>query len=234
MISNSLKNNSWVSWHSYLPNFYINVPEKFYSWIYGNDNIWKHNKKSHYQTFYGEYHPHILEYISLSNPLTTRIWDYLMLMTEARRFDIDTNEYYDERFITFNKAILYNNRQCSGLLNLITKDTDINSEDYLMGQVINDNNVIIDRNERNWTVNNFRDIRINYNKPIWNSNINSIQNEYFIDKILNDSTLDVNKDWTQMESFRDKYLAVRLIFDKFADVKLLTNYSVENEQESYR
>lgn len=233
-ISYSLKTGAWVSWHSYLPNFYMNIPEKFYSWINGNDNIWKHNKRGHYQTFYGKLYPHIVEYVSLANPLITKIWDYLRLQTEAKQFDEETNEYVDKRFITFNKAILHNSRQCSGMLDLIVKDTEIEDADYLMGQVINDDNSIIDRNERDWTLNNFRDIRTNYNVPIWNSNINSIQNEYFIDKILNELSLDKNKDWTQLESFRDKYLVVRLIFDKFADIKLITNYSVENEQQSHR
>ena len=36
-ISYSLKNKNWVSWHSYLPNFYIDIPEKFYSWKHGSN-----------------------------------------------------------------------------------------------------------------------------------------------------------------------------------------------------
>ncbi len=226
--------SGWVSWHSYLPNFYINVPEKFYSWIYGNDNLWKHNRKGNYQTYYGVLYPHIIEYISLSTPLITRLWNHIVLLTEAKRYNIDLNEYVDERYITFNKAILTNTRQCSGLLNLKVKDVEDDNENYLLEQVINDDDVTIDRNERDWTINDFRDIRVDYTQPIWNSNVDSLQDEYYIDKILNEPSLDVNKDWTQLESFRDKYLAIRLIFDNLADVKLITNYSVENEQQSYR
>lgn len=224
---------SWVSWHSYLPNFYIHVPEKFYSWIYGNDGLWQHNKKYHYQTYYGQLYPHIVEYNSLSNPLNTRIWNYLTLLTEAKRFDSKFNEYVDERFITFNKAILHNTRQCSGLLNLKVKDLGVNV-DYLNEQIVNNSDVIIDRNERDWTINDFRDIRIDYTQPIWDSTLASLQNEYYIDKILNELSLDENKDWTQLESFRDKYLMIRLIFDTFANIKLITNYSVENEVQSSR
>lgn len=228
--------SGWVSWHSYLPNFYINIPEKFYSWIHGSNGIWKHNVKGSYQTFYNNYNPHILEYVSVSNPLVTRVWNHLRLLTEAKVFDEETQEFYEERFITFNKAVLYNSRQCSGLMELMPKDIQSNQANYIGNQVINTNNnqVIIDRNEEDWTINDFRDIRINYKKPIWNSNISSVQNEYYIDKVLNTSTMDINKDWTQLESFRDKYLVIRLIFDNFANTKLLTNYSVENEQQSFR
>lgn len=233
--SYSLKQGSWTSWHSYLPRFYINTPSKWFSWIPTPSNsVWKHNIKGSYQTYYGKYNPHIIEYVSLSTPLVTRIWNHLRLLTEAKKFDNDTQEYYDVRFTTFNKAVLYNSRQCSGLLDLIVKDTAPNQQNYLMEQVVNSNNnsSIIDRTEVDWLINDFRDMRVDYTKPIWNSNIYSLQNEYFIDKVLNSSTIDINKDWTQLESFRDKYLVVRLIFDNFADVKLITNYSVENEQQS--
>ncbi len=235
-ISYSLKQNHWVSWHSYLPNFYINVPDKFYSWKYGNNNIWKHTKQGHYQTFYGILYPWIIEYVSLSNPLNTRIWDYITLLLEAKKFIFENNEFVDVNDVFFNKVIAYNSRQCSGLMNIKVKDADPNGEDYLYQQInnLNNNEIIADRNERNWNINNLRDIRTDYNKTIFISDLASLQTEYFIDKILNTSSIDYNKDWTELESFRDKYLAVRLIFDKFADVKLLLNFSEENEVQSFR
>jgi hypothetical protein len=234
-MSYSLKQGAWTSWHSYLPNFYINVPEKFYSWRYGNDNIWRHNDRTAYQTYYGEFYPHIIEYTSLSSALLTRIWNHLKLITEAKRFDATTKQYFDERNITFNKAVVYNSRQCSGEMQLQVKDLDASQQSYLSNQIVNNNTntVMIDRTERDWSLNDLRDIRIDYTKPIWNSTPAVLQTDYYIDKILNTATLDTNKDWTQLESFRDKYLVVRLIFDNFADVKLITNYSVENEQQSF-
>ena len=234
-ISYSLKNRNWVSWHSYLPNFYINISEKFYSWKHGNSYLWKHGKIGHYQTYYNQYKPHIIEYTSLSNSISTRIWNYLLLQTEAKSYDYNLRQYNDERDITFNKAILYNTRQCSGEMDLIVKDLELGGENYMLNQIINTNSnqSIIDRRERDWFINDFRDIRIDYSKPIWNSNLSSLQSEYYIDKVLNTPTLDINKDWTQLESFRDKYLVVRLIFDKFANKKLITNFSAENEQQSF-
>ena len=120
-------------------------------------------------------------------------------------------------------------------MDLIVKDLELGGENYMLNQIINTNSnqSIIDRRERDWFINDFRDIRIDYSKPIWNSNLSSLQSEYYIDKVLNTSTLDINKDWTQLESFRDKYLVVRLIFDKFANKKLITNFSAENEQQSF-
>ena len=119
-------------------------------------------------------------------------------------------------------------------MNIKVKDSE--SEDYLYNQVSNLNNdeIIADRSERNWNINNLRDIRTDYNQTIFISDLASLQTEYFIDKILNNASIDYNKDWTELESFRDKYLVVRLIFDKFADVKLLLNFSGEHETQSFR
>ena len=234
-ISYSLKNNSWVSYHSYLPNFYINVPESFFSWKHGVNGIWKHGAQGSYQKFYNILQPHVIEYVSNKTPLVTRVWDYLQLQTNCKVYDNSLKEFIEDTNTTFNKAILYNTRQCSGELDLVVKQEDLGGTDYMINQVVNTNSnmVILDKNERDWFINDLRDIRVDYNKPIWNSSSEAVKPYTYIDKVLNTSTLDVNKDWTQLESFRDKYLVIRLIFDKFADKKLITNFSVENEQQSF-
>lgn len=231
--SYSLEEKKWLSWHSYLPSFYINVPEKFYSWKHGNDSLWKHGKKGKYCNFYGVQYPWIIEYISQSNPTVTKIHDSISVILDAKKYQEDINEFYDVNDVFFNKMIAYNSRQCSGEMNLILKNQD---ENYLYQQVnnINNNEILVDRNERNWNINDFRDLRINYNVPIFKSDLKSVQDNYYIDKVLNTESINYNKNWTQLENFRDKYLAVRLIFDKFADTKMLLNFSLENETVSNR
>lgn len=240
-MSFSLKGKSWTSWHSYIPNFFYYIAEKFYSWGFtktdrGQNTFWKHNRKGHYQNFYGERHPFTVEYTAMSEPLKTKIWDDITLHTEAKRYNEDMKQYVDVRDVTFNKGIFYNSRQCTGQLDLRVKDTTSPDEFYMVQQVVNvdPGTIIIDRNERDWTINDIRDIRIDYEQPIFNADIIARQSEYYTDKILNDSSLDENKDWEQLESLRDKYLVVRLIFDTFDDVKLIMNYSIENETDSLR
>jgi len=237
-LSYSLKTNSWVSFHSYMPNIYYSTPDKFYSWesvfsIFGivDNPIWLHNVDAKYQTYYGTLYPHIIEYVSLSNALATRTWESIKLLTEAKKHNVALDQFVDERYITYNKAIFYNSRQASGEMELIPKDTQANPVDYMMQQV-EDNTptqILLDRNERDWSLNELRDLRIDYNNPIFNSSNEDLQINYYIDKMLNLSTIDYEKDWTELEYFRDKYLVVRLIFDNFDDIKLLLNYSIENE-----
>lgn len=244
-MSYSFKTNSWTSFHSYMPDFYINTPQHFFSWIPNQtiNNVWKHNILGKYQTFYNKLHQFIVEYVSVLNPISNNITDSITIFSEAKKYDKLLKEFVDENDIFFNKLIAYNSRQCSGLMNIKVKNTDTDYDDYLLQQVQNiDNNIIIaDRDERDWNINELRDIRVDNTKPIWNSDLISIQNEYFIDKILNNSSINYDKDWTQLESFRDKYLVVRFIFDNFADiitksnnVKLLMNYSAQNETQSFR
>ena len=70
----------------------------------------------------------------------------------------------------------------------------------------------------------------------------ALQADYYIDKVLNTTSMNYDKKWTELESFRDKYLVVRLIFDNFAQnrkheegsVKMIMNFSGENESHSFR
>ena len=234
-MSYSLKDKSWIGWHSYTPDFYFYQPERFYAWQNESNNIWRFNKVGQYQTYFGTYYPHIIEYVSVSSPLPTRLWNGITLQTEAKQLDLIFKEYVDRRFITFNKLLVYNSRQISGILNLLPKDIQNNPENYIQQQIVNAiNNILIDRNEKDWSINDLRDIRVNHDVPMFRKDLNSISSGYYIDKVVNPSAIDFNKDWTQMENFRDKYLVIRLIFDTFDNIRLITNYSVENEEVSHR
>ena len=239
-ISYSLKSNpnSWQYWHSYLPNFYLHTPEKHYSWIYESpyNTFWLHNKLYNYQTYYGKKYPYIIEFVSVSNPLSNKIFDYIEFITEAKKYKIDTNEYLDIKNITFDKMVAYNSRQITGVLNLFVKEIKGSPETYLQQQITNlqNNDVLIDKNEGTWALNDLRDIRIDYEIPMFNKNINSLQEDYYIDKIVNTSAINYNKDWTQLESLRDKYLIIRFIFSNFDDVKLLSKFFLEHETLSKR
>lgn len=232
-MSYSLKRQEWVSWHPYIPSFYMHVQEKFYSWPQDSTNLWRHNRANHYQTFYGVRYPFIVEYVDNASALTTKVWDNLMFQTEAKKFDTVQEEYLDQRDVTFNKALFYNTQQTSGIITLAPKQNE--ATNYLLQQTNNTPGVaIIDRNERDWTMNSMRDIRVDYSVPMFLKDLPSLQSNYYIDKIVNPNAINYNKDWTQMESFRDKFLVVRLIFDNFADTRLIFNFSTLQKTESER
>jgi hypothetical protein len=226
-MSYSLKKQEWVGWHPYLPSFYLHDQERVYSWIQGNRNIFRHNRKGHYGNFYGTQYPFIIEYVDNPNPLMTKIWEMLLFQTEASKFDVASQEFIDLPEITFNKVLFYNSEQISGVLDLIFKNKT--NPNYLFQQtqnaIISDQSILLDKNEKDWTINDLRDYRTNILVPMFLKNLEALQANYYADKIVNPAAINFAKDWTQLESFRDKFLVVRLIFDTFADVKLTFDFA---------
>ena len=156
------------------------------------------------------------------------------MFLESKKYDPISKTFYDKDNIFFDKLLVYNTRQCSGILNIVVKDKE--DMNFFMNQVSNNDlqDIKADRNERNWTINELRDMVVSKDTPMFISDVKQLQDNYFIDKKLNPAVIDYNKDWTQIESFRDKYLVVRFIFDKFVDIKLITNFSANTEKFSIR
>ena len=96
------------------------------------------------------------------------------------------------------------------------------------------NEALLSRGEKDWTLNNFRDYVISQSEPLFSSDYSDRQDDYFIDKVINTNIIDEQKSWEQLESFRDKYLIIRFIFDTFDNIKLLFNFSSESDRVSQR
>lgn len=234
-LSFSFHTASWISWHSYMPNYYIHSQNNMYSSVAGNRKIWKHNMEGKYQTFYNAFKPFIIEYVKLSNPLQDNITEDITIQTKARVWDTTTSQYKDERFVTFNKINVYNNYQSTGEQTMIIKDTQANPENFLAQQIPNTpGQILITRKERNWNINDLRDYVVDYDKPLFSSAWLDIRANYYIDKVANNAVISYFKPWYELQSFRDKYIVIRLKFDTFDNVNLTMNYSLETEQPSTR
>ena len=232
-LSYNIKTNTWISFHSYIPQRYYNTLSTIYSKNVGNRYLWKHNTLGLYNNYYGTLKPFIVEIVSNQNPLQTKIFDYIKFLSEARRYDSITQQFREDRYTTFNKAIIYNTRQSTGLIELSPKS--VTSADYLMEQIINSpNKALLSRGEKDWSLNNFRDYVISYDESLFSSDYSDRQDDYFIDKVINTNVIDETKSWEQLESFRDKYLIIRFIFDNFDNIKLLFNFSSESDNISQR
>ncbi|MBV1929649.1 MAG: hypothetical protein KUG81_09085, partial [Gammaproteobacteria bacterium] len=234
-MSYSLKNQSWISWHSYLPSFYMHNANRFYTWRNGDNYIYKHNIKGKNQVFYGELEPHVIEYVINDEPTLTKIYDWLKFNSVAMVYDEETMEYVEQRGITHNKIMVYNQRQHSGELEMKYKHEVEDDVNYLENQTIyTEGEVTIDNDEGDWSVNDLRDVVTDVSVPMFTKKLSERQARYFIDKVINPASITGTKDWTQAESFRGKFLVVRLIFDNFDSVQLTTRYSLSSEQESKR
>lgn len=234
-VSFSLKFNAWVSFHSYFPDKYFFILDTLYS--IKNGKIYRHQSiEEGYNKFYDRIQPFIVEFVSNNSPMTTKVYNHIRYISNAYRYDTRTKSFVEKRYLTFNKALLSNSRQCSGLMNLKVKDITDPALNYMQEQVINTNNgtILLDRNERDWLLNDLRDYVINYAKPLFIKRYykTDVEEPTFDVQDLNESVIDINKDWYNLESFRDKFLVIRLIFDTFAEenkyTKLVLNISNEH------
>lgn len=233
-LSYSLDEKSWTSFHSYIPNYYIYNHSDFYSFIHRDNHIWKHNAKGLYQSFYGTAFPHIVEYVAKTDGLQTQFWDELSFQTVAKKLDVDSGEYIEQRYVTFNRLTAYNDRQSTGELKLVNKAGG-SAEDFMMEEIVSQpGEIIISKSEKDWWLNYLRDYVDDPEKPLFLRNWASIKGVYYTDKVVNISNINYFKDWNELESLRDKYLVVRLKFDNFTDVELVTNYLLDTNGISFR
>lgn len=229
----SFHTNSWVSYHSYLPNYYIHSQNYLYSFVSGNNSIWKHNIHGLHNHFYGNSYPFMVEYVDVSEPLSEKTTESLILQTEAKRWVEDLQNYVDEQMITFNKIQAYNTRQNTGELNMVPKDETSMGVNWLFNQVANNvGEIFISRRNRDWSINELRDYVVDYKTPMFTSRWLDIKMEYPIDKLTNPSAVSHLKKWDELEILRDKFIVIRLKFDNFNHISLSLHYSIRTEQVS--
>lgn len=232
-MSYSLETQTWISYHSYIPKIYMATQSGLYSAV--GSNLYKHNISNKFCWFYDTHYPHIIEYVSVSNPIVTRIFDTISLLVQGKKYLPEFNTLIDDNTAFFDKVIFSNNKQCSGEVNIVVDSYNTNQS--LLNKVKNVQGVLItERIEGVWNLNEIRDYVIDYTKPFYLKSWAAIRENYPIDKVLNQSVLDYNKHWWELESLRDNHLVIRLIFSNFGDnnIQLSTNYSIENEQQSLR
>lgn len=232
-LSYSFYSNSWISWHSYMPLYYIHNQSDFYSLSSASD-IWVHNVEGLFTKFYGVNYPFIIEYIP-SASLQTQIVEDLSFISKARRWNPTEREYEDVRFITFNKMVAYNNRSSTGEVNLVVKATQAAPENWLFHQLSNiAGQIMINQVEGNWNLNELRDYVDDPTKPIFSTAWSKIKDQYFIDKLVNVANINHAKPWNEIESLRDKFIIIRLKLDNVEDVNLIFNYGLTTESTSNR
>ena len=201
----------WVGFHSYLPRFYITSKNNLYVGL--DHHIWRFNQDGLHHNYFGVEHPHIIELVFNGNGVEE--YQDVQFYSVARIWDPEAKDYVEIGDATFNKAVVYNSRQCSGLINLVVKET----MNLLQRTTQVNNQVFIYRRDRDWSFNGMVDFVVNYDQPMFVRDWARIQDDYFIDKVVNDEVVDFSKDWLERASFKDKFLVVRLILDSRHDIK---------------
>jgi len=225
-ISYDFDNQAWVSFHTYLPNYYVGNNNTFYAGL--PNSIWTHNSTfSLFNNFFGEIAPYILEYpyyFQGSSEILQNIKDYTRVLEYTNeRTHIQTDDTY------FNKAILYTPQQCSGLL-LLTKKPTNNLALYNTFPKYNTDSkeILYTKSSSFYQFNTFWSLVVDKRQPLFISSCESLS----IFKELNQENMSYSKRSYKKEPLRDKELKVRLILDNRSDSKFISQFTLAPTQKS--
>lgn len=231
-MSFSFISNTWVSWHSYQPNLYVEYPNYFQAgWNDGTfSNIWDHNSVyDSYQVFRGTSFPYMLKYpISWSGmeQLLQSIQDYCTVL----KYSSFTTSTELNEVIYYNKLIISNSQQSTGLLYLVPKDMSSMRQyrEYPKYQP-NYTQVLVSKSQHLYTVNQIWDKVIDPSQPIWEETCGSTVGRF----TLNQGNHDYGVRSYRKFPINSKDCTVLLQQDTRTDLKFISRFLLNDTQNSY-
>lgn len=199
--------------------------------------IWRHlTDIQHYNFFYGKIAPYIIEYpfaYQYQDEILQNVKDY----TKAYEYlPIPDGVFNDNAKVEtnnkwFNKAILYNGQQSSGLLELVAKPMN-NLQAYNQFPIFNTNSKTITytKSDNFYQYNTFWALQKSSQIPLFNTGCESLS----IDKIINESNMDYSSRSFKKAPLRAKDLKVRHILDDRSDIHLVSQFIITPSQISYK
>jgi hypothetical protein len=219
--------DGWISYYSFKPNYYASYNNYFQTGINTTVNpnrfgLWSHLPFiGSWQVFYGERFPFIVEYPIQTKGVNSQL-QYVDYWLETRKYYNKYN-FTDAVGIGFNKAMIYNTYQNTGMLELVYQNYNnpfqlVQYPNYLA----NSAEVLQTEIAGKWSINHmFNAIRReNQGLPIFLNDVNNIH------KTLDNRLIQQNT--TVKDYLRGDYFLVRLINDKESRYKYLLRYTTDS------
>jgi hypothetical protein len=200
-------------------------------------SLWRHlTNTTIYNTFYGSIEPYIIEY-----PFAYQYYDEILQnvkdYTKAYRYlpipdgVFNDNAKIETNTVYFNKAILYNGQQSSGVLELIPKPIN-NLKEYLKYPMYNaeSKTIMFTKSDNFYQYNTFWSLVKDKSVPLFVTGCDSLS----IDKVVNQPNMDYGKRSFKKEPLRAKDLKVRHVLDNRSDAHLISQFIITPSQISYK
>jgi len=201
-------------------------------------SLWRHLTNTQiYNYYYNIIEPYIIEYTfsyQYQDEILQNVKDY----TKAYKYlDIPDGVFNDNAKVEtddrwFNKAVVYNGQQSSGILELVPKPMH-NLKEYLKYPIYNTDSKTITytKSDNFYQYNTFWSLVKNKSIPLF---VNSCCSTMSLDKIVNQPNMDYGKRSFKKEPLRAKDLKVRHILDNRSDAHLVSQFIVTPAQISYK
>ena len=199
--------------------------------------IWKHLlNTTKYNNYYGKIYPYIIEHpfaYQYQDEILQNVQDYSRVYKHIKDpfnsfTDFEKVEVNNE---WFNKAVLYNGQQSSGVLNLVPKPIN-NLKEYVSYPKFNldSKSILYTKSDNLYQYNTFWSVVKNTSEPLF---IKSCEN-LSIDKEVNQSNMDYSSRSFKKEPLRAKYLKIRHIKDDSDDTHIVSQFIIGTTQKSYK
>jgi hypothetical protein len=222
-LSYNFETKSWISFHSFKPNYYVAQMEYFQSGIQDgiNSSLWSHNVTNRsYQVYYGTLYPFTIDYVSQQS-IENNFLKAIQFKVDVYRYQNEVDSFFN-RFVTFNKAVVYTKAQCSGLLQLdVRNPNDLSFDlDYPIQQETL-TQILVTNTENFWRFNGFNDlVKSEFNNiPFW---LNTCAGD---SRILNQTAFNYHKDEFNKAVIRNQQFNVRLTNDIYSNYKFIFLFS---------
>jgi len=199
--------------------------------------IWRHLTNIQlYNSYYGVTEPYIIEYpfaYKNQDEILQNIKDY----TKAYEYISIPNGVFNDntRIETnnkwFNKAILYNGQQSSGVLTLVAKPLN-DMRAYMQYPIFNTDSKTITytKSDNFYQYNTFWALQKSSQVPLFNTGCESLS----IDKVINQSNMDYGSRSFKKATLRAKELKIRHILDDNCTTHLVSQFLIAPAQISYK
>jgi hypothetical protein len=205
----------------------------------GTACLWSHlTNQSFYNYYYGNIKPYIIEYpfaYKYHDEILQNVKDY----TKAYRYYLNGNstETFDNNRRVeidnewFNKAVLYNGQQSTGILELVPKPEN-NLFEYMKYPILNSESktILYTKSDNFYQYNTFWALQINDEEPMFNTSCESKS----IDKVVNQANMNYGPKEFKKSPLRAKDLKVRHILDNRSTVHLVSQFITTPSQISYK
>ena len=203
----------------------------------GTGCLWSHlTNQSIYNYYYGNIEPYIIEYpfsYEFEDQILQNVKDY----TKAYRYyrseteEFDANRRVQVNNEWFNKAVLYNGQQSTGVLELVPKPEN-NLSTYGKYPILNEDSktILYTKSDNFYQYNTFWALQINSSIPLFNTPCTSKS----LDKVVNQSNMNYGPKSYKKSTLRAKDLKIRHTLDNRSTVHLVSQFITTPAQISYK
>ena len=199
--------------------------------------LWTHLRNDTlYNYYYGDIAPYIIEYpfsYKYHDQILQNIKDYSKVYTYIPsvlgEFDANSKIQTDDKY--FNKAVLYNGQQSTGILELVPKPMN-NLSEYLQYPILNTDSKTITfaKTDSFYQYNTFWALQKDDQVPLFKTSCESKS----IDKVVNQDNMNYGDLSFKKSQLRAKNLKVRHILDNTSTSHIVSQFIVAPAQISYK